>query len=174
MLSKDQKIDLAKEYNKKFVNASSVFVLDYKGLKVGEIQKLRKGIKQANAEFSVVKNSILIYGANGSDIEKISDLFVGPSAVAISEEDPVSVAKAFVDSVKEFPQIKIKGGIVDGTVVNESEISSLSKLPSREAMLGQVMGLISSPLLNFVMVIKNMQSKLLYAINEVKNLKQPD
>ncbi|HSG31341.1 MAG TPA: 50S ribosomal protein L10 [Thermodesulfobacteriota bacterium] len=172
MLSKQQKIDLAKDYGEKFKEASSVFVLDYKGLTVKEIQDLRRSVKKANAQFSVVKNSVLKYGAEGSEVEKIADMFIGPTAVAISKEDPVSIAKAFVDSIKTLPQVKLKGGLVDGSVLSESEITSLSKLPSREAMLGQFVGMLNSPLTGFLATIKNMQTKLVYALNEVKNTKE--
>ncbi|NIT14207.1 MAG: 50S ribosomal protein L10 [Candidatus Dadabacteria bacterium] len=172
MLSKQEKIDLAKEYGEKFKDASSVFVLDYKGLTVKEMQELRRSVKKANAQFSVVKNSVLKYGAQGSDVEKIADMFVGPTAVAISQEDPVSVAKAFVESVKTLPQVKLKGGLVDGSVVNEAEITNLSKLPSREAMIGQFVGMLNNPLTGFLAVIKNMQTKLVYALTEVKNKKE--
>ncbi len=167
MLSKQQKIDLAKDYGEKFKDASSVFVLDYKGLTVKEMQDLRRSVKKANAQFSVVKNSVLKYGAEGSEVEKIADMFIGPTAVAISKEDPVSIAKAFVDSIKTLPQVKLKGGLVDGSVLSESEITSLSKLPSREAMLGQFVGMLNSPLTGFLATIKNMQTKLVYALNEV-------
>ncbi|NIV42439.1 MAG: 50S ribosomal protein L10, partial [Candidatus Dadabacteria bacterium] len=97
---------------------------------------------------------------------------IGPTAVAISKEDPVSIAKAFVDSIKTLPQVKLKGGLVDGSVLSESEITSLSKLPSREAMLGQFVGMLNSPLTGFLATIKNMQTKLVYALNEVKNKKE--
>jgi large subunit ribosomal protein L10 len=171
MLSKQDKVELAKQYGKKFKNASSVFVLDYKGLTVKEIQQLRKSVRKANAQFSVVKNSVLKYGAAGSDVEKIADMFIGPTAVAICDEDPVSVAKAFVQSIKTLPQVKLKGGIVDGSVVSENDINNLSKLPSREVMLGQFIGLLNSPLTSFLSTLKNMQTKIVYAISEVKNKK---
>ena len=98
-------------------------------------------------------------------------MFIGPTAVAICNEDPVSVAKAFMDSVKTLPQVKIKGGLVDGSVVNESDIKNLSKLPSREVMLSQFIGLLNSPLTSFLSTLKNMQTKIVYALNEVKNKK---
>ena len=171
MLSKQDKVELAKQYGEIFKNASTVFVLDYKGLTVKEIQDLRKSVKKANGQFSVVKNSVLKHGAVGSDVEKIADMFIGPTAVAICNEDPVSVAKAFMDSVKTLPQVKIKGGLVDGSVVNESDIKNLSKLPSREVMLSQFIGLLNSPLTSFLSTLKNMQTKIVYALNEVKNKK---
>jgi len=174
MLSKEQKLVLAKEYNDKFANSSSVFVLDYQGLNVKEMQKLRRNIKRVNAELSVVKNNVLKYGAAGTHAEKIADMFVGPTAVALSSEDPVSVAKVFIESAKEFQQIKIKGGIVDGSVLGEPEIKNLSKLPTREVMYAQLMGLINSPMVNFLNVLKNMQAKVLYVITAVKDLKEKE
>ena len=172
MLSKEQKLEQAKEFNTKFANASSIFVIDYQGLNVKEMQKLRKNVKSANAELSVVKNNVLKYGAAGTHAEKITNMFVGPTAVALSSEDPVSIAKVFIESSKEFQQIKIKGGIVDGNILNETEINSLSKLPSRNVMYAQLMGLLNSPMVNFLNVIKNMQSRVLYAISAVKDLKE--
>ena len=174
MLSKQDKMELAKKYGEKFKNASSVFVLDYKGLTVKEIQELRKSVKKANAQFSVVKNSVLKYGASGSDVEKIADIFPRPHAIAICDEDPVSVAKAFVESIKTLPQVKLKGGIVDGSVVSEDDIKNLSKLPSREVLLSQFLGLLNSPLSDFLSALKNMQTKIVYAISEVKNKKNSE
>jgi large subunit ribosomal protein L10 len=174
MLSKHEKLELAKVYNKKFASSSSIFVLDYKGLSVKEMQKLRKSIKKVEAELSVVKNNVLKYGASGTDVEKIVNMFIGPTAIALCDGDPVSVAKVFVESAKEFQQIKIKGGIVDGSVLDENEITNLSKLPSREVMYAQIMGLVNSPLINLLNVIKNMQCKVVYAISAVKNLKQSE
>ena len=174
MLSRQDKVELAKQYEEKFKNASSVFVLDYKGLTVKEIQELRRNVKKANAQFSVVKNSVLKYGAAGSDVEKIADMFTGPTAVAICDEDPVSVAKAFVESVKNLPQVKLKGGIVDGSVVSEDDINNLSKLPSREVLISQFIGMLNSPLTGFLSTLKNMQTKIVYALSEVKNKKDSE
>ena len=174
MLSKAAKNELVREFNNVFKSGPSVMVVEYKGLTVSELEGLRTNLKNAEAEFKIVKNTLLKIAAKDTDIEQITELFEGPTAVAICEKDPTGVAKVFVDSVKKIPLLKIKGGIVDGSVLNETEISALSKLPSREEMIAQFLGLVSSPISNFLGTLVQLQSRFLYALNAVKEKKEKE
>jgi len=77
-----------------------------------------------------------------------------------------------VESVKKLPQLKIKGAIVEGSVLDEAKISELSKLPTREELYAQLLGLLSSPVSNFLGTLTQMQSRLLYALSAVKETKE--
>jgi large subunit ribosomal protein L10 len=172
MLSKALKKEVVKEYNGKFKSHPYLFVVEYKGLTVKEMETLRRNLKKAEAELKVIKNSLLRIASRDTDVEKIQDLFSGPTAVAISKEDPVSVAKVFTDSLKVLPVLKLKGGVVEGRVLDANEIIKLSKLPPREMLYSQLLGLLSSPLSNLMGTLMELQRRLLYALNAVKEMKE--
>lgn len=172
MLSRAAKEEQVKEFNKAFKASPSVMVVEYKGLSVGEMEKLRKEVSDAQAELKVVKNTLLKIAAKNTDVAQIDELFEGPTAVAICESDPSALAKVFVNTIKDAPMLKIKGGIVDGSVVGANEISELSKLPSRPELISQFMGLLAAPLSNLLGAFTQMQTKLLYALEAVKDTKE--
>lgn len=169
--AKDQQI---KEFNAAFKASSSVMVVEYKGLTVNEMEKLRKDVRDAQAELKVVKNTLLKIAAKDTDIEKIDELFEGPTAVAICESDATAVAKVFVDTIKEAPMLKVKGGFVDGSVMDANAISELSKLPSRPELIAEFMGLLKAPMSNVVGALSQMQTKLLYALEALKATKEQE
>jgi large subunit ribosomal protein L10 len=172
MLSKAAKQEFVKEFNEKFRTSPSLFVVEYKGLSVKDIERLRRRLKKAKADFRVTKNTLLKIASHETDVEKIKDLFDGPTAVAICKEDPVSVAKVFAESVKELPILKLKGGIVEGKIIGIDDVSKLSRLPSREVLLARLLGLLSTPISNFMGTLMELQRRLLYALAAVEEMKE--
>ena len=172
MLSKETKQELVREYNEKFRTNSFLFVVEYKGLTVKQMESLRRRLKKANADLKVIKNTILKIASNGTDVEKIKDLFDGPTAIAISKDDAVAVARAFTESTKDLPVLKLKGGILAGRVIGAEDVSTLSKLPSKDILLGQFLGLVSSPISNFMGVLMELERRLLYVLDAVKEMKE--
>ncbi len=172
MLNKAQKQELVRDFNERFKANPSLFVVEYKGLSVKDMEKLRRRLKKARADFRVTKNSLLKIASRGTEIEKIKDLFDGPTAIAICNENPVSVAKVFTESIKELPMLKLKGGIVEGKIIGIDEVSKLSQLPSREVLLAQLLGLLSSPISNLMGTLMELQRRLLYVLNAVKDIKE--
>jgi large subunit ribosomal protein L10 len=172
MLSKAEKQELVRELGERFKTNPSLFVVEYKGLSVKDMEKLRRRLKKAKADFRVTKNTLLKIASHETDVEKIKDLFDGPTAVAICKEDPVSIAKVFTEFVKELPVLKLKGGIVEGKIIGVDEVSKLSQLPSREMLLAQLLGLLSSPISNLMGTLMEVQRRLLYALGAVKEMKE--
>jgi len=171
MLSRAVKQELVKEFNERFKTNPSLMVVEYKGLSVKEMQGLRKQLKNAKADLRVVKNRLLKIASRDTEADKIKGLFEGPTAVAICDDDPASVAKVFVDSMKVLSALKLKGGIIDGQVVGFEEVSRISKLPSKEVLLSQFAGLFLNPLSNFLATVSELQRLLLYALNAVRDSK---
>lgn len=171
MLTKQAKTEIINDLSSQFKSSPSIFVVEYKGLKVREIESLRKGVSEADADLKVIKNTLLRKASEQTDIEQISDLFEGPTAVAICEKDSPKVAKVFVDSLDDYPALKIKGGFVDGKVVGFDEIKEISKLPSREELITKFASMLKAPMGNMVTTLKQMQTKVVYALNAVKDTK---
>ena len=171
MLSKAAKNEIVEKFSGVFKAKPSVVLVEYKGLSVKELEGLRSSLKDADAELNVVKNTLLKIAAKDTDIEQIADMLTGPTAIAVCESDPTAAAKVFVKTAKDLPLLKIKGGVVEGNVVGEQDITALSKLPSRPEMIAQLLGILSSPMSNVLGALTQMQSSLLYALEAVKDTK---
>ncbi len=171
MLSKAEKQKVIDDLSSRFHSVSSVFVVEYQGLKVKEMDVLRKKLKQTDTEFRVVKNTLLEKASLGTNIEKVKDLFSGPTAIAICEGESSAVAKVFVDYSKDFPEIRIKGGIFEGEVVDISRIEQIAKLPSKQELISEFVGLLSAPMGNLVGVLEQTRSNIVNVLEGLKEKK---
>lgn len=169
MLSKAEKQKVIDDLVSRFHSVSSVFVVEYQGLKVKEMDVLRKKLRQTNTEFRVVKNTLLEKASLGTDIEKMKDLFSGPTAIAICDGESSAAAKVFIDYSEDFPEIRIKGGIFEGEVVDVSRIEQIAKLPSRQELISEFVGLLSAPMGNLVGVLEQARSNI---VNVLEGLKE--
>lgn len=174
MLSKAAKRQIIDQLSTRFKSSPSIFVLGYQGLNVNQIELLRKGIKDADAELKVVKNTLLQKASKNTDIEKITDLFQGPTAIAICEKNSSKVAKIFIDNLDNLPALKIKGGIFEGKVVDFDKIKEISKLQSKQKLIANFATLLSIPMSNLVFSLKQMQVKIVFALNSIKDSKVND
>ncbi len=172
MLSKETKQEVINQINERFKSNPSVFVLEFKGLTVKELENVRKDLRQTNSELKIVKNTLLKRAAEDTEAGQLSNLFVGSTAIAFCDEDSAATAKVFVKSAKEYELLNIKGGLLEGKVVSVDEIEKISKLPSRIELIAQFMGLLNSPMSNFLYSLQNMQTKFLYALEALKEKKE--
>ena len=171
MLSKAAKQKIIDDLASRFHSVPSVFVIEYQGLKVNEMDVLRRKLKQTNTELRVVKNTLLEKASLGTDVERMKDLFSGPTAVAICDGESSAAAKVFVDYGKDFPEIKFKGGIFEGEVVDVSRIERIAKLPSRQELLSEFIGLLSAPMGNLVGVLEQTRSNIVGVLEAIKEKK---
>lgn len=156
MLTRAQKEEQVSVLKEKFSRATGVFVADYRGLTVDEVNKLRsdlRGDDPDDSEYSVAKNSVLRLAVADSDLEVISDRFAGPTAIAISYGDPVRVAKVLVDCDKELDAFEVKGGYLDGKALDVNEVGKLATLPSLLELRGKIVGLIQAPATKLVRLL---------------------
>ncbi|MEQ7219594.1 50S ribosomal protein L10 [Vagococcus fluvialis] len=138
----------------KLKEAASVVVVDYRGLTVEQVTDLRKQLRDANIEMKVIKNGILRRAAEAAGLEGMEDVFVGPTAVAFSNEDVVAPAKIMNDFAKNADKLEIKGGIIEGNISSVEEIVALAKLPSREGLLSMLLSVLQAPVRNVAYAVK--------------------
>jgi large subunit ribosomal protein L10 len=122
-----------------FNDAAGAVLTEYRGLTVKELQDLRRSLG-ANAEYHVVKNTLAKIAANEAGIDGFDDLLTGPTAIAFINGDVVEAAKGLRDFAKANPTLVIKGGILDGAILDAKEIAKLADLESREVLLGKLAG----------------------------------
>lgn len=134
--------------------AASIVVVDSRGLTVEQDTVLRRNLRESGVEFKVIKNSILTRAAEKAGLGDMKDLFVGPSAVAFSNEDVVAPAKIINDFAKDAEALEIKGGAIEGYVSSKEEILALATLPNREGLLSMLLSVLQAPVRNVALAVK--------------------
>jgi large subunit ribosomal protein L10 len=168
----DEKKKIVDELKDKFSKSKVVIVTDYKGLDVTTINSLRRELRELQVEYRVVKNTLLIRATENTDLAMIKDNFKGPSAVAISYEDPVAPAKVLTDFAKDHEQFDIKAGVIEGRALDLPAIKALSKLPSREELVGQLLFVMAGVPTGLVRALSDIPRRLLNVLGAVKNQKE--
>ncbi|WP_168123558.1 50S ribosomal protein L10 [Paenibacillus sp. HB172176] len=143
----------------KLAQSSSTVVADYRGLNVAQVTELRKQLREAGVEFQVLKNSLVRRATEGTELSALNDILTGPTAVAFSGEDAVAPAKILNDFAKKNEALKLKGGVVEGKVIDAAQIKALAELPSREGLLSMLLSVLQAPVRNFALAVKAVADK---------------
>jgi large subunit ribosomal protein L10 len=146
-------------YKEKFEKAKLVILADYRGINVGDVTKIRSDLRKSNTEYKVAKNTILKFAAKGANLEELTNLLEGPTAIAFSYDDYVEPAKVIYDYAKGSEFYKIKGGVMDGKVISVEEIERLAKLPSKEMLLTQLATVLLANIRNLAVVINQVKEQ---------------
>ena len=164
MLTRDQKNQAVADLSEKFSRATSVYVADYCGLSVQDVHELRTRLRElgedADCEYQVAKNTLLKLAAEGSDASVLTDHFTGPTAIAISYGDPVSVAKVLVKYAKDHDVFEIKGAMLDGKPLDEAEVAKLATLPNLLELRAKLVGLLQAPAGKIARLLKELGGQL--------------
>jgi large subunit ribosomal protein L10 len=131
---------LVSELHEKLGRASAVVVTEYRGLKAGDLVKLRSSARESQIEILIVKNTLLKRAAEGTTAEAIAGDLSGPTAVAIAYGEPTEAAKKLADNVKTYDPFNLKNGVVEKMVVDAGGLAALAKMPGREEMQSQFAG----------------------------------
>lgn len=150
---KSEKEILIKELSDKFTRAKGVIVAEFNKLDVDTVNKLRKKLREGNVEWKVLKNTLAKRAAKGTSVEKVSDDFVGPVALAISYDDVVAPAKILATFVKGLETVKIRSGVIQGQKIDAAGVQALAKLPGLNELRSTILGMILQPATKLVRTI---------------------
>src|SRR6476646_8569758 len=152
---KSEKEKIVAELTEKLKDTPTLFVADYRGLSVPEIDDLRTKLIEHGARFTIVKNTLTKRAAEEAGADALLAMLEGPTAIAFIEADGdmVAVAKALADSARTTKILAIRGGILDGSPIGEDDVKNLATLPPVEVLRGQVIGAITAPLMTVVGLI---------------------
>ena len=139
--------------------AQAMVVVDYRGLSVEEDTKLRKALRDGGVTYKVFKNTLIKRAAAGTEFEAVSEILEGPTAIAVSKEDATAPARIIAENIKAMPNLEFKGGVVGGVYYDAKMIQVIANIPSREVLLGRLLGSMQSPIANFARVIKQIAEK---------------
>ena len=126
-------------------DAQAMVLVDYRGLTVEEDTQLRKALREAGVDYKVYKNTLIKRAVKGTVFEAVTDLCEGPTAIATSASDATAPARVLYEAAKKMPNLELK---------DEKMIQVIATIPSREVLLGKLLGSIQSPITNFARVIK--------------------
>ena len=168
-MNRDNKQELVTEMHERLTRAKAVFLADFRGMSVDKATTLRNELRGASVEYKVFKNTLLDRAAQGTDMECLSPYLSGPTAIAISYDDPVSAAKVLSKFAKD-PQGKfvLKVGVLSGKVLDVKQIQALAELPSREVLLAKMLGSMQAPATNFVGVLAALPGSLVRALDAIR------
>ena len=141
------------EIKEKLDGAQSAVVIDYMGITVAEADAMRKKLREANVDYTVYKNTLVKRAIEGTEFAGLADVLEGPSAIAISKEDATAPARVLAEFAKKADKLELKAGVVEGTYYDAKGIQVIATIPSREVLLGKLLGSIQSPIANFARVI---------------------
>ncbi len=159
------------ELRERLAGARNLILTDYTGLTVAEIKRLRGELRKDGNSYAVVKNTLFRIAAGHELAAALESFLAGPTGVVFAGEDPVAPAKAlktFSDAVRA---VQVKAAFIDGKVVDAKQIAVLASLPSKQELLGKLVGSLSSPLRGLVTVLSGNQSGLVRVLNAVREKK---
>ena len=141
-------------------SASSGVLVDYKGITVAEDTALRAELRAAGVEYSVVKNTLVRFATKNVGLEGLDEVLNGTTSMAVSKEDPIAPMRIVNKYAKQLgDRFNIKAGFMDGKVLPLNDVYALAELPSKEALLGQVLGTMLAPITSLAIVLKAIAEK---------------
>jgi large subunit ribosomal protein L10 len=160
------------EIQEKISNAKSVVLVDYIGLTVLEVTELRNQFRAANVEFKVYKNAMIGRAADNLEISGINGEIAGPTAIALSYEDPTAGPRIMTEFIKKTKKTQIKMGVLDNATMTAPQIEALAKIPNKEALLSMLLSVMNGPVRGFATVLNAVPKSLAIAINAIKEQKE--
>lgn len=157
---------IVEDIRERLEKSKSTIITEYKGLTVTEMNELRKQLREAGVEFSVLKNTLTRRAAEQANLSVINEHLVGPTAIAFSYDDVIAPAKVLHNFSKEHEQLKLKAGVIEGEVVSLDEIKALAQLPSREGLISMLLSVLQAPIRNFALAVKAVSDKNEEGANE--------
>lgn len=156
----------------KLKDAKSIVFADYRGLSVEQDTKLRKDLREAGIDYAVIKNSVIRFAADEVGLSGLEKMIEGPTAIAISLKDPVAPSKLLSKFAKDLEKFDLKGGVVEGKVVDVDGVNAIAALPSKEELIAKMLGSMKSPINGLVNVLNGNIRGLVVALNAIAEQKQ--
>ncbi|PKN69744.1 MAG: 50S ribosomal protein L10 [Deltaproteobacteria bacterium HGW-Deltaproteobacteria-12] len=165
MLDRRTKEQIVSELQVKLKKANLGVLTSYSKMNVEKMEALRNVLRKSNAELKVVKNTLLDIAAKETAFSILADHFKWPIAVVLSYKDPVEPTKALIDFARKNPELEIKIGVLDGKILNKSDLTTLAELPSREVLLGKLVSVMAAVPTSLVTVLSGVPRNFVQVLN---------
>ena len=164
-------LETVKSLTEKLDKANAIYFTDYLGLDVVSITKLRKEFVSNDIEFTIAKNTLIKLAAKDAGMQGLDKFLNGPTAMALSYNDPTNPAKVLNNFLKDFDKPAVKGMILDGQVFEGEEFEKIASLPSKEQLLSKLVGMLNSPMSKLSSTLGSPVSGLLGALEQLNSKK---
>jgi large subunit ribosomal protein L10 len=173
-VNRDQKATAVAEIAEQIQGSEAVFAVDYRGITVAQVADLRGKLRETDATFRVVKNTLTERAADQADAEALKSLLEGPTALTFVRGDAASAAKVIADFQRSTggELLPFKGGLMDGEPLDAAQITAISKLPTRQVLYGQLVGMIASPITGLARSLNGLVGGLAIALGGVLEKKE--
>jgi large subunit ribosomal protein L10 len=171
-VNRDQKAAAIAEIAEQIRESEAVFAVDYRGISVPQAAALRTRLRDADATFRIVKNTLTERAADQADAATLKELLEGPTALTFVRGDVAVAAKAIADEQRTSDLLAFKGGVLNGDALDPSQLAAIARLPSRDALYGQLVGMVASPITGLARSLGGLVSGLAVALGGVLEKKQ--
>jgi large subunit ribosomal protein L10 len=171
-MNREQKAATIERLVAEMKGADAIFAVDYRGISVPQAAELRAKLRDADATFRVVKNSLTERAADQAGVEALKELLSGPTALTFVRGDAAVAARAIADYARVTQLLPFKGGLMDGGALDAEQVRSISRLPSREVLYGQLVGMVASPVTGLVRTLGALVGGLAVALGQVREKKE--
>jgi large subunit ribosomal protein L10 len=173
-VNRDQKATAVAEIAEQIQGSEAVFAVDYRGITVAQVADLRGKLRETDATFRVVKNTLTERAADQADAEALKSLLEGPTALTFVRGDAASAAKVIADFQRSTggELLPFKGGLMDGEALDAAQVTAISKLPTRQVLYGQLVGMIASPITGLARSLNGLVGGLAIALGGVLEKKE--
>ena len=156
----EQKAQQVEEIVEKVKKSKSIVLVDYRGLTVAQDTEMRVNMRKAGVDYKVLKNRLVLRALNNCGFDGFEKVLEGPTAVAFGYEDAVAPAKIVAETVtKTNNKIAIKGGVIEGKQASVEEVNALSKIPAKPVLVGQLLGMLTSPMRSLAVALSEIAKK---------------
>jgi large subunit ribosomal protein L10 len=166
-MNRGQKAEAVEILERDMSRATVAVLAEYRGLTAGQMNRLRRAVRDADGRCRVAKNTLAKRSIGSSRYQGLEGHLVGPVALIIGFGDPVAMAKVAVKFADELPQLKLMAGVLDGEVLPVAEVEALAKLPPREVLLGQLLGLLQAPATQLLRTLNEPAARLARVIDAI-------
>ncbi len=160
-----KKVATVEELRERFDSSSAVLLTEYRGLKVSELEALRRRMRESGGEYKIFKNTFVRFVANDKGLTDLIPLLEGPTGIAFVKNDAAGVAKAIREFSREHPLLVIKGGVLGENLLDAKEVTALAELPSRDVLLSKFAGALAAPMQQFAGLLKAVPQSFAYALS---------
>lgn len=167
-MNRQEKEQFVIDLHDRLEKAQGTFLMDYKGLDVDSMNRLRRELREVQSEFHVIKNRLLKLASEETETGLIKDHMKGPSAIAVTQEDVIGPAKVLVDFAKDTEHLVIRIGQVSGKVVDTNAIKKLAELPGKDVLLAQALAAMEAVPASFLRVLNGLIVKLLNVLKAIE------
>jgi large subunit ribosomal protein L10 len=167
-MNREQKAAAIAEIVQNIQEAEAVFAVDYRGISVPQAAELRSKLRESDTRFRVVKNTLTERAADQAGAETLKPLLEGPTAFAFVRGDAAAAAKAIADYARVTDLLPFKGGLMDGNPLTPDEIKAISRLPSRDMLYAQLVGVVAHPIAGLARTLNQLIGGLAVALGQIQ------